>query len=97
MIRPLAFLFFIATDMSISFIPMQMKSLYEPLFGLSQQALIALPISMEMLCANLTSISTGFIIDKKGWRLPFFIGLAFLFMGVLLSGLAWERTGIYPR
>ena len=90
MIRPLAFLFFVATDMSISFIPMQMKSLYEPLLGLSQQALIALPISMEMLCASLTAISTGFIIDKKGWRLPFFIGLAFLFMGVLLSGLAWS-------
>jgi len=92
MIRPLAFLFFIATDMSISFIPMQMKNLYEPLWGLSQQALIALPISIEMLCASLTAISTGFIIDKKGWRLPFFVGLTVLFTGVLLSGLAWSAV-----
>ncbi len=89
-IRPLAFLFFIATDMSISFIPMQMKNLYEPLFGLSQNTVMGLPISVEMLCASLTAISTGFILDKKGWRFPFFIGLSILFVGVLLSGLAWS-------
>lgn len=89
-IRPLAFLFYFATDMSISFIPMQMKNLYEPLFGLSQSTVMGLPISVEMLCASLTAISTGFILDKKGWRFPFFIGLAILFVGVLLSGLAWS-------
>ena len=44
-IRPLAFLFFLAVDLSISFIPMQIKSLYQPLWGLSQNAVIALPIS----------------------------------------------------
>ncbi|WP_346355610.1 MFS transporter [Azotosporobacter soli] len=91
MIRSLAFLFFLATDMSISFIPMQMKNLLQPLWGLSKQTLIALPISAEMLCASLTAISTGFIIDKRGWRFPFFVGAAVLFVGVLLSGLA--RSG----
>ncbi len=88
MIRSLAFLFFLATDMSISFIPMQMKNLLQPLWGLSKQTLVALPISAEMLCASLTAISTGFIIDKRGWRFPFFVGAAILFVGVLLSGLA---------
>ncbi len=87
-IRPLAFLFFLATDLSISFIPMQMKSLYEPLWGLSQNTVLALPISVEMLCAGLMTIVTGGIIDKKGWRLPFFTGLVVVGIGAVLSGLA---------
>ncbi len=89
-IRPLAFMFFIATDMSISFIPVHMKQLYEPLFGLSESAVLSLPISLEMLCASLSAISTGFLIDRKGWRLPFFVGLSTLGIGLLLSGLAWS-------
>lgn len=92
MIRSLAFLFFLATDMSVSFIPMHMKNLAQPLWGLSKQATLALPISAEMLCASLTAISTGFIIDKRGWRLPFFGGAAIVAVGVLLSGLS--DTGV---
>ncbi len=88
MIRSLAFLFFLATDMSVSFIPMHMKNLAQPLWGLSKQATLALPISAEMLCASLTAISTGFIIDRRGWRLPFFGGAAIVTAGILLSGLA---------
>jgi len=87
-IRSVAFLFFLATDMSISFIPMQMKNLYTPMLGLSQSTIISLPISVEMLCAGVTTFSTGFIIDKKGWRIPFFIGLVIVGIGALLSGLA---------
>lgn len=89
-IRPLAFLFFLATDLSISFIPMQMKSLYQPIAGLSQAAIIGLPISVEMLCAGIMTIITGAIIDKKGWRLPFFTGLLVVGIGAVLSGLAWN-------
>ena len=87
-IRPLAFLFFLGTDLSISFIPMQMKSLYQPLWGLSANAIIALPISIEMLCAGIMTIITGAIIDKKGWRLPFFIGVIVVGCGAILSGMA---------
>ena len=89
-IRPLAFMFFIATDMSISFIPVHMKSLYEPLLGLGEATVLSLPISVEMLCASLTSISTGFLIDRKGWRLPFYLGAVVIGSGMLLSGLAWS-------
>lgn len=91
-IRPLAFLFFLATDLSISFIPMQMKNLYQPIWGLSQNAVIGLPISVEMLCAGLMTIVTGAIIDKKGWRFPFFTGLAVVGTGAVLSGLAWNSS-----
>ncbi len=88
-IRPLAFIFYMATDLSISFIPMHMKSLsYQPLLGLPPNVVLGLPISVEMLCASITAIFTGYVVDRKGWRFPFFAGLLFLMAGALLSGLA---------
>ncbi len=87
-IRPLTFLFFIAFDMSISFIPLYMKKLYEPLFGLPKDIVLGLPISAEMICIALSSYLAGLLIDRKGWRLPFFAGLAVVATGVLLSALA---------
>jgi len=88
-IRPLAFIFYMATDLSISFIPMHMKSLsYQPLLGLPPNVVLGLPISVEMLCASITAIFTGYVVDRRGWRFPFFAGLLFLMAGALLSGLA---------
>ncbi len=87
-IRPLTFLFFIAFDMSISFIPLYMKKLYEPLFGLPKDIVLGLPISAEMICIALSSYLAGLLIDRKGWRLPFFSGLSVVACGVLLSALA---------
>lgn len=87
-IRPLAFLFFIVFDMSISFIPLYMKKLYEPFLGLPKDIILGLPISAEMFCIALTSYLAGLLIDKRGWRLPFFLGLAVVGTGILLSALA---------
>lgn len=87
-IRPLAFLFFIVFDMSISFIPLYMKKLYEPFLGLPKDIILGLPISAEMFCIALSSYLAGLLIDRKGWRLPFFLGLAVVGTGVLLSALA---------
>lgn len=89
-IRPLAFLFFLGTDLSISFIPMQMKLLYQSAGSGSTAAVLGLPISVEMLCAGLMTLVTGAMIDKKGWRFPFFIGLGVVGLGAALSGLAWH-------
>ncbi|MDD3024500.1 MAG: MFS transporter [Syntrophomonadaceae bacterium] len=89
-IRPMAFFFFLASSMAVSYIPIMMKDLYQPLFGLSKDVVLGLPISMELLCVSLSIIVTGYIIDKKGWRPPFFVGLLFLLAGSLLSGLAWN-------
>ncbi len=87
-IRPLAFLFFIVFDMSISFIPVYMKKLYEPLLGLPKDIVLGLPISAEMFCIALSSYAAGLMIDKKGWRQPFYLGLAIVALGVLLSAAA---------
>lgn len=87
-IRPLAFLFFIVFDMSISFIPVYMKKLYEPLLGLPKDIVLGLPISAEMFFIALSSYAAGLMIDKKGWRQPFYLGLVIVALGVLLSALA---------
>jgi predicted MFS family arabinose efflux permease len=87
-IRPLAFLFFIVFDMSISFIPLYMKKLYEPFLGLPKDIILGLPISAEMFCIALSSFLAGLLIDKKGWRLPFFLGLSVVGTGILFSALA---------
>lgn len=89
-IRPLAFVFFLASSMAVSYIPLMMKELYQPLLGLSKDVVLGLPISMELLCVSLSIILTGYIIDRRGWRIPFFAGLIFLAAGSLLSGLAWN-------
>jgi len=86
-IRPLAFLFFIVFDLSISFIPLYMKKLYEPFWGLPKDIILGLPISAEMFCIALSSYMAGLMIDKKSWRLPFYMGLAIVSAGVLLTAL----------
>lgn len=86
--RPVAFLYLFATGLSVSFIPLYMKSLYSPLAGLEKQVVLALPISSEMLCAMFTALLAGIMVDKKGWFLPFSAGIALSAAGAFLSGVA---------
>ncbi|MEI7025495.1 MFS transporter [Paenibacillus sp. y28] len=88
MIRPLAFVLFMAMFMSTSFIPMVMKQLYEPFFGLSKTVAMGLPISADMLFAGAATIAAGYMIDKQGWRRVFYLGLICFGSGTLLSALA---------
>lgn len=89
-VRPLAFLLFMGIFMSVSFIPVVMKNLYEPMWGISQGIIIGLPITSEMFFAGLTTIIAGYLIDKKGWRVSFYLGLFIVAIGTLLSGLAQD-------
>ncbi len=89
-IRPLAFLFFMAVDLSITIIPLHTKTMLESLGGLPASAVIGLPISVEMFCAGATTLAAGAVIDRKGWRAPFFAGLLLLAAGALMSG--WAET-----
>lgn len=90
MIRPLAFFYFIASSMAVSYIPLIMKELYQPLWGLPKEVVLGLPISVELLCISLSIIVTGHIIERRGWRFSFYNGLVFMGLGLLLSGLAWN-------
>jgi predicted MFS family arabinose efflux permease len=87
-IRPAAFLFLFGVDISISFLPLHMEQLYEPIFGLSRDLLMGLPISVEMFFAGITIFAAGAWIDRRGWHEPFLGGLLLSGLGVLYSWFA---------
>ena len=90
-IRTLAFLFFIANNIAVSFVPALMKDFYKPLWGLPENVVIALPTTMEMMGTIITTLIAGIIIDRKGWKYPFYIGLGVVGTGMLLCGLAGDQ------
>jgi len=87
-IRPAAFLFLFGIDMCISFLPLYMKILYVPIFGLSQEMVLGLPISVEMFFVGVAILISGTWIDRRGWHEPFWVGLASAFAGTAWSWLA---------
>lgn len=87
-VRPLSFLLFTAIFMSTSFIPIVMKDLYEPFWGLSMNMIIGLPISVEMLCAGIATLLAGYLMEYVGWKPVFLFGIVLFSIGCLLSGLA---------
>jgi len=84
-IRPAAFLFLFGTDLSISFLPLHMEKLYEPIFGLSKNMVMGLPISVEMFFALISLFLAGIWIDRRGWHQPFLGGLFLQGLGILYS------------
>ncbi len=87
-IRPAAFLFLFGMDISISFLPLHMENLYEPIFGLSKDLVMGLPISVEMLFVGLAIVFAGTWVDRRGWHEPFLAGLGLSGLGVLYSWLS---------
>lgn len=87
-VRPLSFLLFFGIFLSVSFIPNVMTELYEPILGMSKNMILGLPLSAEMLFGAVATIFAGSLIDKKGWKIAFYVGLLILGIGTLLSGLA---------
>lgn len=87
-IRPIAFLFLFCIDISISFLPLHMEAIYEPLFGFSKAMVMGLPISMEMFASGIAILSAGVWMDRRGWYEPFFWGLVLAFLGLLYSWAA---------
>jgi len=87
-IRPAVFLFIFSMDLSISFLPLYMEKLYEPILGLSKDIIIGLPISFEMFFAGIMLIVAGIWMDRRGWREPFIAGVICCSLGAFLSGTA---------
>lgn len=93
-IRPVAFIYLLAVSLSHSFIPLKMQDIYRPLFGLSKNIILALPISVEMLAAGLSLIPVGIWLDRRGWLEPLLFGIAMSAVGAVLSGVA-VSTEVY--
>lgn len=88
LMRPAIFLFLFGLDSSMAFLPQHMGRLYEPLFGLSREAVMGLPISVEFFCVGLAILWSGAWVDRAGWRQPFRWGLLLAAFGGVWSWLA---------
>jgi predicted MFS family arabinose efflux permease len=88
LVRPLAFLLLVSGYLSVSFIPVLMRDLYQPLLGLAPAVVVGLPISAEMFGAFASSLCVGHAIDRRGWRPAFLAGLVLFGAGSVLSGAA---------
>jgi predicted MFS family arabinose efflux permease len=86
--RPMAFTFLLAWALPLSFVPLRMQALYEPLAGLPKPVVTALPISVEMLCALVTAMLAGAWTDRRGWHVPVLSGLLLSIVGAVLMGSA---------
>ncbi len=86
-VRPQAFVFFLAASMSTSFLPVILKS-FDPIAGLPENIFLSLPLSIELMASIVSTLVTGVILDRRGWRPPFLAGLLVLALGTLLSAVA---------
>lgn len=88
MIRFVTFFLLFSVGLSISFIPIISRELFDPSMGISEGVSTALPVQAEMLFTSIFAIVSGFISSKKGWRVSFFTGALVLCVGAFLSGIA---------
>ncbi len=87
-IRPAAFLLLFGTDIAISFVPLYMEQLYEPLWGLSKEIVLGLPISANVFFTGAAILLAGNWVDRRGWHEPFFTGLVLNCAGFLYAWFA---------
>ena len=88
LIRPAVFLFVFAEALSISFLPLYAGEIYRPLWGLSKEVIIGLPISAFMLFTALSFPVGGALADTLGHRKAFVVGAAVTATGLVLTGTA---------
>lgn len=88
--RVMAFFFFFGTDIAISFLPLHMASIYQPIAGLPREMVLGLPITIQMMCTALAFLGAGLWSDRGGWQWPFLSGLALSACGFFIAALAWH-------
>lgn len=88
LVRSLTFFISTCAYMSLTFVPIVMKNIYRPVPGLSKDVVLGLPLSAEMLGGILAILIAGWSINKKGWRSMVYLGVVFLALGNVLSGIS---------
>jgi MFS family permease len=88
LIRPAVFLFVFAEALSISFLPIYSGEIYRPLWNLSKEVVIGLPISAFMLFNALSFPFGGALSDALGHKKAFAAGAALTAAGLVLTGTA---------
>ena len=92
LMRPAAFLLLFGYDISMSFLPLHTEKLYAPMFGLSKDMIMGLPISAELLFVGFSILIAGVWLDRRGWHEPFIVGLFLAATGILYS---WGAPDVF--
>ncbi|MDY0162437.1 MFS transporter [Desulfobotulus sp.] len=91
--RVMAFFFFFGTDIAISFLPLHMAVLYQPIAGLPKETVLGLPITIQMMCTALAFLGAGKWSDRAGWQWPFLTGLGLAACGFFMA--AWAQAPLF--
>jgi len=86
--RTALFIFIFAESLSYSFFPMFVKEIHSPIPGLSQAAVIGLPISAFWLVVAITQPSVGVWARGRRRRSLFLLGIALTVVGLAFAGVA---------
>lgn len=87
-VRQIAFLFYFTSRLSSAFIPIMAKGFGETLFGMNANAAAGLPQSAETLLTCVAIFATTALLTKKGWKLPFGVGLVLVALGTFVSAVS---------
>ncbi|MBW2207781.1 MAG: MFS transporter [Deltaproteobacteria bacterium] len=94
LIRPAVFMFVFSEALSISFLPLFAKELYRPLWNLSEEIVIGLPISSFMLFIAIALPIGGALSDIVGRKKAFISGALLCGIGLLLTGMAQDVVSL---
>jgi len=89
-IRLPLFVFFFATELCRSFLPIFARDLYEPLPGLSYAVAIALPVAAYLFLVAVLTPLAGSLSDRYGNRRLFLMGLVPTAIGLGLTAFATD-------
>lgn len=87
-IRPVVFLFIMADGFSISFFPLFVEQIYEPVSFISKEVMIGIPMSIYMLFVAFSMPLAGKFADQKGWYKILIYGLILNSSGFFLTALS---------
>ncbi|MCB9482350.1 MAG: MFS transporter, partial [Desulfobacteraceae bacterium] len=87
-IRPVVFLFIMADGFSISFFPLFVEQIYQPVSWISKEVMIGIPMSIYMLFVAFSMPLAGKFADQKGWYKILIYGLLINSFGLFLTGFS---------
>lgn len=87
-VRQIAFLFYFAFNLPRVYIAIMASELGGEFFGITGSVLAGIPQSAETLFTCLAIFITAWIIERRGWKVSFVSGLAFVAVGNICTALA---------